>query len=117
MNPTDLRLLCTALGFTTVMGHESALNAERQLRITSAARAIEAFCINNVPEAIHRAGNQPKHMKRVHLLANAIERIMRRTGECTKNDLVTAGFRAAEVKRHWRLAYGLACSQLDTTDV
>lgn len=116
MSPTDLRLLCTALGFAQVMGHDGDLNAEKELRVTTIARTIEAFCINTVPGGIRREGNPSKHMKRVHLLADAIVRIMRRTGECSKKDLITAGFREAEVKRHWCVAYALACVQLNMMD-
>ncbi|HEX4078300.1 MAG TPA: hypothetical protein VHX61_05425 [Rhizomicrobium sp.] len=98
------------------MGRNGDLNAERELRITTAAQMIEAYCINKVPEGIKRDARITKRLGPAYRLADAIERIMRRTGACTKKDLIGTGFREADVKRHWRFAYELASAQLNMTD-
>ncbi|MGB9154140.1 MAG: hypothetical protein WCD70_13760 [Alphaproteobacteria bacterium] len=49
MTRDDLRILCTALGFTAVIMKDVADN--QVLRATSIAKLIEDFCITVVPEA------------------------------------------------------------------
>ncbi|HEU0118286.1 MAG TPA: hypothetical protein VFR09_06600 [Alphaproteobacteria bacterium] len=52
MSPTDIRLLCTALGFTAVvMQGDKISSAEAPSRAAGFAELIEAFCRVNVPEA------------------------------------------------------------------
>jgi hypothetical protein len=52
MTPTDLRVLCTALGFTAVvMKSETTPRKEGARRAREFARLIEEFCRETVPEA------------------------------------------------------------------
>jgi len=56
MTETDLRLLCTALGFTAVvMQGEKLLKDESASRAVGLAKLIEEFCHASVPEAFGRA--------------------------------------------------------------
>jgi len=51
MNRKDLRILCTALGFTAIVLKEGS-SKDMAARATALARQMESFCIYSVPDAI-----------------------------------------------------------------
>jgi hypothetical protein len=50
MNPTDLRTLCIALGFTAVVMKGDEKHQDRARRALRFANLIEAFCTYNFPQ-------------------------------------------------------------------
>ena len=51
MTRDDLRILCTALGFSAVIANDVASREKQALRATAIAGLIEAFCMSAVPDA------------------------------------------------------------------
>ena len=50
MNPADLRIICTALGFTAVVMKESDPHKESAHRALGLASQIEKFCYHTIPQ-------------------------------------------------------------------
>lgn len=126
MTPTDLRLLCAALGFTAVVSHGGkAPKQEAARRAREFARLIEEFCRLAVPEAIER--QEGEDMRVVDLvtekpeakfgpaerMATAMVEIYREQGGCLPQDLIAKGFTPEEIDRHWAMAKALALVELN----
>jgi hypothetical protein len=123
MKPADLRLLCTALGFTAVvMRGEKLPKKEGALRATVFANLIEEFCRASVPEALDRTGlpdhtgSDPERISDAERMAAVIVEIIKQQGGCLPQDLAARGFTPAEIDRHWPMAKGLAYVELNISD-
>ena len=123
MTLTDLRILCTALGFTAVaMQGGTPPKKESALRAAGFASLIEEFCRTSLPEAFGESGEDtadPTYESKLAVserMATAIAEIYRKTGGCLPHDLVAKGFTHEEVDRHWAMAKALAHVQLKIMD-
>lgn len=129
MTPTDLRILCTALGFAAVvMQGGRPPKKESNLRAAAFAGLIEEFCRASLPEVFDEAGgdarpasdpNDPKpesHFAVAERMANAIADSYRETGGCLPHDLIARGFTHAEIDQHWAMAKALAHVEMNIMD-
>jgi hypothetical protein len=129
MNPTDLRVLWAALGFTAVVMQGGRLpKAEGAKRAQAFAKLIEEFCRISVPEAFEEReepdmrvidpeiSNPEEKFSLVERMATAIAEIMREQGGCLPLDLVAKGFTRDEIDRHWPMAKALAYVELKIMD-
>lgn len=102
MTRDDLRIFCTALGFTAVVMQGGEHQKDRALRATGLANLIEEFCRSAMPELLN------ENLDLQHRMADTILDIMRQKGECKPHDLRDKGFSLDEIARHWPMAYALA---------
>jgi hypothetical protein len=124
MTPADLRLLCTALGFTAVvMRGEKLPKKEGALRATGFANLIEEFCRASVPEALDRTasvdpcrGSDHGRIPDAERMAAVIVEIIKEKGGCLPQDLAARGFTPDEIDRHWPMAKALAYVELNIMD-
>ena len=121
MTPTDLRILCTALGFTAVvMQGGRPPKKESNFRAAVFAGLIEEFCRATLPDVfgeVEKHSNQNLNLASpnseptfsiAERMANAIADIYKETGNCLPHDLMTKGFAQDEIDRHWAMANALA---------
>src|SRR5262245_26897916 len=116
MKPTDLRILCAALGFTAVvMQGGKPPKAEGDGRARDFAILIEKFCYASVPEAFEEGAetmrvvdletsDPERKFSKVERMATAIVETIREQGGCLPHDLVVRGFTRGEIDRHWVMA-------------
>lgn len=123
MTPADLRLLCTALGFTAVvMRGEKLPKKDGALHATGFANLIEEFCRASVPEgldrtaSVDRAGSDPGSIPDAERMAAVIVEIIKEKGGCLPQDLAARGFTPDEIDRHWPMAKALAYVELNIMD-
>lgn len=116
MTTIDLRVLCTALGFTAVvMQGEKIPRKFGALRATAFANLIEEFCRSTVPEAF-AADEGDRKFSAAERMATAIAKIIKGTGGCLPQDLNARGFTPDEVDRNWAMAKALADVMLDAKE-
>ena len=122
MTRTDLRVMCTALGFmaVTLKGEKLPKN-DAALRATVFARLIEEFCLTSVPEAItDEEANPASTPERIddtaERMTDAIVEIYKDIGGCLPQDLQNKGFTPTQIEQHWALANALARVQLNMRD-
>ena len=109
MTTIDLRVLCTALGFTAVvLQGEKIPRKLGALRATTFATLIEEFCRSSVPEAFPAAGEAERKFSVAERMATAIAEIIKETGGCLPQDLNARVFTPEEVDRNWAMAKALA---------
>jgi hypothetical protein len=123
MTPTDLRVLCTALSFSFVVTQGGkAPKKEGARRATAFAALIEEFCRQSVPDAFATAedgGRGPASGSKfatAERIATVIVQLYRKQGDCLPKDLLTEGFTAEEIDRHWAMAKALAFVELNIKD-
>jgi hypothetical protein len=126
MKPHDVRLLCTALGFTALVTREGKASKSK---ITDFAGLIEEFCQAAVPEAFEAAnGNGEDEIPEapnpesqtlesvVQRMADAIVEVYKEQNGCLPQDLKAKGFTPEEVDRHWAMAKALAAVKMNMSD-
>lgn len=122
MNPTDLRLFCTALAFTAVVTQDGLWpDKEAARRAGDLARPIERFCRETLPEQC--SGNDREQgadaspgLSAAEHMAAAISAIYREKGGCLPQDLIGRGYPRDEIDRHWAMAKALAQVELNIKD-
>jgi hypothetical protein len=95
MTRTDLRVMCTALGFMAVaLKGEKLPKADMALRANAFARLIKQFCLTSVPEAITEKDANAASISdnTVERMADAIVEIIKDIGDCLPQDLQDKGF-------------------------
>jgi hypothetical protein len=126
MKPHDVRLLCTALGFTAIVSREGKVSKKEAV---SFAKLIEDFCQSVVPEAfeaangngegdISEASNPESQMLEsvVQRMAEAIVEVYKEQNGCLPQDLIAKGLTPEEVDRHWAMAWALAKVRMNMSD-
>lgn len=129
MTPSDLRVLCVALGFTAVvMQGEKVPKQDCARRASEFAGHIEEYCRLTVPEAFEQ--REDEDMQVVDLISTepegkfgpaqrmttAIVEIYREQGGCLPQDLLSKGFTNDEIDRHCAMAKALAYVELNIMD-
>ncbi|MDX2028134.1 MAG: hypothetical protein SFW62_05815 [Alphaproteobacteria bacterium] len=122
MIATDIRLLCSALGFAVVAIQGGRLPKKTvMLRAADYARQIEEFCRFSLPKIFEDASSTSTSTNSAKFsvterMANAIVTIIRETGGCLPQDVIAKGFTYDEVNRHWAMAKALAYVELNIMD-
>lgn len=117
MTPTDLRVLCAALGFTAVaMQRGQSPKKESALRAVALAGLIEEFCRATLPDVFGEPGENGQPDDRRLDTQFAVAGIYRETGGCLPHDLIARGFTHDEIDRHWPMAKALALVELKIMD-
>ena len=101
MTRTDLRVMCTALGFMAVaLKGEKLPKSDMALRANVVARLIEQFCLTSVPEAITDEGANAASTSdnTAECMADAIVEIIKDIGDCLPQDLQDKEFTPAQIK-------------------
>ena len=125
----DLRVLCTALGFTAVvMQGGTPPKKEGAGRAAQFAGLIEEFCRASVPEAFEATEKENVRVADLELpepegkfafaarMAAAIVAIIKEKDGCLPYDLAAKGFTYEEIDRHWPMAKALAYVELKIMD-
>jgi hypothetical protein len=126
MKPLDVRLLCTALGFSTIVSRDGRAGKKA---IMGFAKLIEEFCQATIPEAFEAAnGNGEGDISEtsnpeakilesvVQRMADAIVQIYREQNGCLPQDLQSKGFSSEEIEKHWAMAKALAAVKMNMSD-
>lgn len=122
MTAADLRLLCTALGFTTViMQGRDVPSPDGARRAAALAGLIEEFCRATVPDLFseheeERLTDASRKFAMAERMASAIAELYKEKGGCLPQDLVAKGFAREEIDRHWAMAKAFAQVELNITD-
>lgn len=129
MKLRDLRVLCTALGFTAVVIKDGKLpRKEAAQRALKFAELTEEFCRLSLPETFGAAGEENRgeagseaqkteaKFPVAERMASAIVAIIREQGGCLPHELLAKGFTHEEIDRHWAMAKALAYVELNITD-
>ncbi|MDX2028076.1 MAG: hypothetical protein SFW62_05525 [Alphaproteobacteria bacterium] len=125
MTPRDLRLLCTALGFTAVVMQGGKISKkEGAQRAADFATLIEEFCRLTLPDAIDDGKPKIEDLARLgagkfataERMATAIVTLMKAKGDCQPVDLIAKGFTHDDIDQHWPMAKALAHVELNMMD-